>query len=458
MYAILDIETTGGSPKSEKITEIAIYLHDGEKITSEFATLINPEKFIPNFITNLTGINNEMVADAPKFYEVAKKIVELTEGKIVVGHNVNFDYNFIKSEFKQLGYDFERQTVCTVKMSRKLLPGYKSYSLGILCENLNISIKDRHRAAGDALATVKLFELLLQTSVQTGCELQLGGKTEGRLKNLNGYLKPEEINKIPTDTGVYYLHDTEGNIIYIGKSKNIHNRILGHLGNKSTRRSNELHDKIAGISFELTGSELIALLKESHEIKKFKPFYNRKQKIEVFSWGIYDFVDIHGYINFMILKIGKENKLPLSSFNSKKDAVDFMTRMVEKHWLCQKLSGLYDTDNSCFHYNVRQCNGACIQKESKLVYNSRANALIRSFEFDNENFLIIDEGRSTTERALVCVENGLYKGYGYLDITDSYLGIPEMLECIKQGTDTKDSRYIIKSWLSKNRVEKLIRF
>ncbi|MEQ8811132.1 MAG: 3'-5' exonuclease, partial [Imperialibacter sp.] len=163
MYAIIDIETTGGNAQFSKITEIAIYVHDGSQVVDEFTTLVNPECNIPPFITKLTGITNEMVEDAPRFFEVAKKIVEITEGKIFVAHNVNFDYGFVRHEFKRLGYEFKRDTLCTVKLSRKILPGKSSYSLGNLCKSLGIEIENRHRAGGDAFATVKLIEILLQT-------------------------------------------------------------------------------------------------------------------------------------------------------------------------------------------------------------------------------------------------------------------------------------------------------
>jgi len=161
MYAVVDIETSGGRAQIDRITEIAIYIHDGDKIVDEFSTLINPETFIPPFITRLTGIDNEMVANAPKFYEVAKKIVLMTEGCHFVAHNAPFDYRFIQEEFKRLGYNYQRQTLCTVRMSRKIIPGMGSYSLGNLCQNLGIEINNRHRAAGDALATSKLLKLLL---------------------------------------------------------------------------------------------------------------------------------------------------------------------------------------------------------------------------------------------------------------------------------------------------------
>ncbi len=161
MFAIIDIETTGSVYRYGKITEIAIVLHNGEGITDMFQTLINPEIDIPYHITKLTGISNEMVAGAPRFFEVARKIVEFTEGRTFVAHNVSFDYRFIREEFKQLGYNYERKKLCTVQLSRKLLPGHSSYSLGKLCSDLGIVIEGRHRAGGDALATARLFELLI---------------------------------------------------------------------------------------------------------------------------------------------------------------------------------------------------------------------------------------------------------------------------------------------------------
>lgn len=162
MYAVIDIETTGGSARLERITEIAVYIHDGKRIVEEYSTLINPERNIPYFITSLTGITNEMVEEAPKFYEVARRIVELTEGKTFVAHNARFDYSFIRQEFSMLGYNFKRPVLDTIALSRRLFPGYKSYSLGNLCNELGIEINGRHRASGDAMATARLLELLLE--------------------------------------------------------------------------------------------------------------------------------------------------------------------------------------------------------------------------------------------------------------------------------------------------------
>ena len=238
MYAIVDIETTGGSPKSEKITEIAIFIHDGKKVVDEFVTLINPEKKIPYYITQLTGIDNEMVARAPKFYEVARRIVEITQDKVFVAHNVNFDYNFVRNEFKQLGYDFQRDKLCTVQLSRKLIPGKRSYGLGNLCQSLGIQINGRHRAAGDALATVKLFDILMDINQEA---IVSNPKLSGNyLAQIHPDLDPEKVRSMPESPGVYYFYNSEGEIIYIGKSKNLHSRIIQHFGNNQSKKAIEM--------------------------------------------------------------------------------------------------------------------------------------------------------------------------------------------------------------------------
>ena len=380
MYTIIDIETTGGRPQFDKITEIAVFVHDGNKIIDKFESLVNPEQTIPYFITALTGISNEMVADAPKFYELAKKIIEITEGNIFVAHNAKFDYGFIQEEFKNLGYTFKRDILDTVKLSRRLIPGLRSYSLGKLCDEVNIQIKDRHRAAGDALATVKLFELLL--SLDQGKKLF----QKQSLPDLHPLLKQETILNLPEEAGVYYFHDENKELLYIGKSKNIHQRVLSHLANKSSGRAIEMRDRIAHIDFELTGSDLIACLLESHEIKVNKPVYNRAQRRESSYSGIFTDYDENGYLRF---KIGKNQKdHPLASFSTVEKAKNHMSQISHDNQLCQKLTGLYETNGPCFQYQIGICAGACVGKEAAESYNIRAEKARKSFEFEYQNFLL----------------------------------------------------------------------
>lgn len=456
MYAIIDIETTGGSARIEKITEIAIYLHDGKEITGEFVSLVNPERNIPYFITNLTGITNEMVEDAPRFYEIAKTIVELTDGRIFVAHNARFDYSFLRNEFKSLGFNYKRNLLDTVTLSRKLIPGYRSYSLGNICRDLKIVINGRHRAAGDALATVKLFEILLKK------DLEINGKKSRLMKNtkvskLNPKLDTAKVESIPEEPGVYYFYDESGELIYIGKSHNLKQRIDTHLSNNTTNRTMEMRDLIADIDWELTGSELIALLRESSEIKENKPFYNRAQKRSSFQWGIFSFTDKKGYINFRYGPSSIDVE-PLSLFTSRDKAKGKLESLVTKFSLCQGLSGLYETGGPCFQYHVGICKGACCGKESPDKYNERAARAVEEFVFARRNFFIVDKGREEEERCAVKLVNGKYYGYGYFNINEMGFGLAALHECIKPSPDNHDIQMILKQYLRSNKVEKIIEF
>ena len=456
MYAIIDIETTGGSARIEKITEIAIYLHDGNKITGEFVTLVNPERNIPYFITNLTGITNEMVEDAPRFFEIARKVIELTEGRTFVAHNARFDYSFIRQEYKSLGFNYKRNILDTVTLSRKLLPGYRSYSLGNICKDLRISINGRHRAAGDALATVKLFEILIDR------DIEINGSRSALLKNtrvskLNPKLDIKKIDSIPDEPGIYFFYNENGDLIYIGKSRNLQQRISTHLSNNSTNRSMEMRDLIADIDWETTGSELIALLKESFEIKLNKPVYNRAQRRTGFQWAIFSFIDQNGYMNYRYGQIN-DNDVPVSVFTSKEKTKSKLGSLIETYGLCQKLSGLYETDGACFHYHVGICKGACCGKEPPETYNERAAKAAEEFVFTRRNFFIIDKGRNDEERCAVKIVNGKYAGYGYFNINEMGFGLSAVHECIKPSGDNRDIQVILKQYLKSNRVEKIIEF
>ena len=453
MYAIVDIETTGGSALHEKITEIAIYIYDGKEIVDEFCTLVNPERSIPYFITALTGITNEMVADAPCFYQVAKKIIEITEGTTFVAHNARFDYSFIREEFRMLGYNFHRPLLDTVSLSRKLFPGYRSYSLGNICNDLNIIVTDRHRASGDALATVKLFEMLLEKDRDEERSL-INNRRSSRLHPMLDISKTE---KIPERPGVYYFYNENGDVIYIGKSLNLYQRVSTHLSNNTSSRAMEMRASVADITWEETGSELIALLMESREIKKNKPVFNRAQRKTGYSWGIYSYTDNNGYIRFEYRNV-RDDETPLCLYNSKDKVRTKLEKMISDYGLCQKLCGLYNSAGACFHRQVGICKGACTGEESVQDYNDRARRALDEFVFTGRNILIIDKGRSGEERSAVKINNGKYSGFGFFNINDIGFGLSAIHDCIRPEQDNRDIQIILKSYLKTHKVEKIIDF
>ena len=456
MYAIVDIETTGGSSANDKVTEIAVLIHDGHRITDEFITLINPEREIPGYITALTGITNEMVADAPRFYEVARNIVELTENKTFVAHNVSFDYNFIRSEFRNLGYKYQREQLCTVRLSRRLIPGLKSYSLGFLCGELGIEIHNRHRAAGDAFAAARLFDILLDLNNTNG--LDLFSNRVLLNSDLHPGLSVDLIRNLPEETGVYYFYNDNRELIYVGKSRNIKSRVISHINNNSSKRAIQMRQLIADIDYVLTGSELIALLREYEEIRNRKPLYNSARVRILFQYGLYHYSDEKGYIRFNVEKNNAHNRIPLYSFSSEKEGTNTLNKLIGQYHLCQKLCGLYESSGPCFHYEIMECNGACIDKESPEDYNKRASRLIHYMSVSNCNTIIVDRGRSSDEYSIIRIKNGKYAGYGYID-RDIQLSHPDIVDDFIDGyNDYRDIRYIIEKYLNNNRVFRIIEF
>ena len=337
MYTIIDIETTGNGVKGNRITEISIFKYDGHEVIDEFTSLVNPQCPIPAFITGLTGIDNDMVRNAPLLEEIIPQINAITADTIFVAHSVNFDYNVIKNEFKLLGHDFSRKKLCTVRLSRKLLPGFNSYSLGKLTAALGIPLTDRHRARGDAHATVLLFHKLLRAeNSEKVFKLFLNSKSQEA--TLPPGLPKEEYLKLPTTPGVYYFKDQKGKIIYVGKAKNIKKRVLGHFYDKKTKEIT-LCAETTSLDFEETGNELIALLKESAEIKHHFPKYNSAQKRSIQQYGIFSYEDRNGIIHLAFNKI-KMTPNPLAICYSPTEARQYLETLCSTFELCPKYSHL----------------------------------------------------------------------------------------------------------------------
>ncbi len=445
-YAIIDIETTGMGIQGNKITEIAVFIHNGKEIIEEYDTLVNPECNIPYAITRLTGIDNTMVATSPKFYEIAKKLILLTKDCVFVAHNVNFDYNVMHKEFSELGFPFKRKKLCTIRLSRKLIPGLPSYSLGKLCASQGIRINDRHRARGDAEATVTLFEKLLKLDNKGVFDSFL--HTRSRHATLPPLLSKKIFDKLPEQTGVYYFRNEKGDIIYIGKAINIKKRVLSHFYDKKNKEV-ALSQQTANITFEITGSELVALLLESAEIKHHFPIFNRAQRRINESYGIFSYEDRSGIIHLAYNRLKFTPKPLVKCYNITECRI-ILEQLCEKYELCPKYCHLQSNVSTCFHYQIKKCKGICRNEEPKDAYNSRVNQLIEDLRIDHKNYIITENGRKENEKAFVLIEKGIYQGYGYSLDNKSFNNLQEYRAAIIQKKDNKDTQRIIHSFRKKN--------
>lgn len=451
MYAIVDIETTGGKYNEEGITEIAIYKYDGHQVVDQFISLVNPEQPIQPFVIGLTGINNEMLRNAPKFYEVAKRIVEITTDCVLVAHNAKFDYRILRTEFRRLGFEYERKSLCTVELSKKLIPGQQSYSLGKLVRSLGIPLSDRHRASGDAQATVKLFKMLLAKDLEKDI-----------LKNMVR-LEPKKsidtkliyiLEELPSITGVYYLHNDDGDIIYIGKSRNIRKRVNQHFTNDHPK-AKEMQKEVSSVSYEATGNELFALLKENQEIKQNKPKYNKALKRTIFSHALYQFTDENEYINLKIGKAGLKQK-SITTFSNLKQARTLLSQWTEEYELCERLTGMQKGSGNCFSYTIKNCHGACIGEESPEEYNQRVRELIGRYSYDSQNMLVVDRGREVDEKSALLIEDGEFRGFGYFNLNHQINNIDIIRSIITPMSSNRDTQHIIQNYLRKNKKLKII--
>ena len=416
-YAIVDIETTGGYAASNGITEIAVFISDGKTVIQEFHTLLNPYYTIPRFIESLTGITNEMVESEPDFKAISDELYELLNDKIFVAHNVNFDYSFLKHHFQQAGISFDCKKLCTIRMSRQIIPGLRGYGLDKICRHLEIDISDRHRARGDAEATVTLFHHLLQNDANGVVKKML--KANSKEQFLPPNVSAAEIKNLPRQPGVYYFHDKKGKPIYVGKAKNIFKRVNSHFSNnKPNQQKQEFLKKIYTISYQETATELMAFILESIEIKKFWPEQNRSQKRFEASFGMYSYVDGKGFIRLFIEK-RKRNLKPLYTFNLLMEGHTLLRKMIKDFDLCPRLCFIQAEQVKCDSVTESNCNGECENKEFAEEYNSKVMDCIQHLNSHLPSFALLDRGRVEEEQSCVLMERGRFFGMGYLpqDIT-----------------------------------------
>lgn len=449
-FVIVDIETTGGNPKESKITEIALYKTDGRTILDEYSTLVNPGIPIPEFIVNLTGISNEMVKDAPAFYEIARKIVEFTEGAVFVAHNVSFDYNVIRHEFRSLGFDFRRPQLCTVVAAREIIPGHESYSLGKLSRKLGIVIKGRHRAGGDALATTELFHLLFAKNPELSHSLV---KQDINPKSLSPDLDLASIEELPAKMGIYLCYNNANQVIYIGKSKNIKRKVNQQLRTTRSKANLEFLSSLYRVDYILSGSELIAILLENSLLIQHQPQYNRSVRKELYAFGLYQHLNPEQYIHLYVDSTRGKKEDPLVYFSTKNEAQGFIRSCIRSKVLIPSLCSITEKPGTTLTFNFENTSLGIAPD----VYNQQLIHYLDTITAGSRSFIIIDNGRSRSEKSIVLIENGEYRGYGYVSYQAMNRPVSELVHAINRCYETPHQRSIINHYLRKNKKLSIIR-
>ncbi len=411
MYAIVDIETTGSYAAANGITEISIHIFDGAVVIEKFETLINPGQPIPSFISAMTGITDKMVSQAPAFADVAEKIFTLLQDKIFIAHNVNFDYSFVNSHLKEAGFELNVKKLCTVRLSRKIFPGFQSYSLGKLCQSLGIKINDRHRAGGDTEATVKVFQLLLENDKEQHIQKSLQRNSKEAILPPN--VPKEDFEKLPYTPGVYFFHNEKGKVVYVGKANNIRYRVNSHFSNNSeSRQKQNFMQHVHSISFESCGTEIMACILESTEIKKRWPVFNSSQKRWEDTYGIFFYEDQNGYQRLAIDK-NKKRLNPVYTFHYLVDGHAIIRKLIKDFKLCPKLCFLQRNDSKCEGINEGYCNGACEKREPTEAYNERMQQACASLR-SQPSYAIFDKGITSDDKSCILVWEGRFYGMGYI--------------------------------------------
>lgn len=456
MYAIVDIETTGNHAEKSGIIEIAIFITDGRTVKEKYATLINPRQRIPPYITGLTGITQDMVSPAPLFSQVAHRIHDMLQDKIFVAHNVNFDYTFVRNKLLENGFSWQARKLCTVRLSRQLVPGLSSYGLGNLSRALRVPIPRRHRAEDDAAATTTIFHLLVEKDNEGVIQQSL--KRNSREATLPPNFSRESYDRIPEKPGVYYFLDQKGKVIYVGKARNLKKRVTSHFtGNSELKTRQRFFNMVHEVDWEVCGNELIALLLECQEIKRLWPEFNQSQKMTRMNYGIYQYEDRSGYMRFSISRTNPLQE-PLLVFRSLPEARRFMQQKTIQFNLCPKLCGLQKSRDFCFNYQTTLCKGACNGKEAPEIYNERVNEAMRQFSHPFNSYAIIGDGREPDETSVVMVENGKYLGFGYINTGIAISVKEDIRPYIKSFQDNQDAQRILQTYLRQADRRQVIAF
>lgn len=439
MYAIVDIETTGSHPAGSGILEIAIVLHNGVTVEGKYETLINPQDSIPPYIVHLTGINQLMTEHAPLFSDVASHIYNLLHQRIFVAHNVNFDFSFLKHFLQESGYYWQPKKLCTMRLSRKIFPGLPKYGLGALTKHFDIENTARHRAGGDATATAKLFEIIINAGGEKFIRDAL--KKESHDQILPPHLPTEQVKVLPMLPGVYYFKDKKDKIIYVGKAKNIRKRVLSHfMGLNTGKKRQEFLRNIYAVSCQVCPTELTAFILESVEIKKYWPAYNQSQKHFTNLYGIYSYEDARGFLRLGIDR-KRKSTTPLATYTLLTDAHRSLWQVVRKHALHPAL---------CF---LEKNQGFYPENLEVIDYNKKVTLAMHELTQHAGTYVVIENTVNGKNKSCVLVENGTFYGFGLIPKNLPLQKVKKIKPHLTPYPDNEVIHSLLRSYKTKNSVQ-----
>lgn len=372
--AIIDLETTGTYGLRDRIIEIAILRIEKEKIVDTYTTLINPQTYVSPFIEQFTGISKEELETAPLFSDVKDRVLNLLDDAIFIAHNARFDYSFIKTELRRLGIQFKAKTFCTVQLSRRLFPQYSSHSLESIIQRYKFTYKNRHRAYDDAHILWQFIKKIkkevpnkkLKNTWQILAKALPLGKKEIQ----------KQVDKLPESPGIYMFYDKNHCLLYIGRSKNINERVIGHFSAEvSSKKLVSMTKEIHHIDHIQTSGELGAMLMEFQLMREYTPKYSRQPKKDTQCFVLYKTKTSKGHFTLSTILMSEFKQLDFESvlgiYASKKIANNVIKFITEKYHLCKKIMGIDDSKLSCLNFKSKKCKGACIKKELVTKYNNR---------------------------------------------------------------------------------------
>ena len=383
-YVLLDLETTGATPLKDRITEIALIRYEGEKEVARWQTLVNPEVPISSFIQQLTGISNEMVANAPTFKQIAGELLDYLQDTVLCAHNARFDHGFLKNEFKRIGIDLRQKVLCTVKLSRTLYPQHRSHGLDAIITRHGLTCNSRHRAMGD----VEMVAAFLNTARHELGSHAVNKAAEGLLKgarSLPAHIDAQVIDNLQETPGVYLFYGDTSLPLYIGQSVNIRERVLSHFSSDhASTKEMRISQEIRRIEWIETAGEFSALLLESKLVKERQPIYNRQLRRErqLCSWRVAeDFTRIPVVDLVQIDEIYPSHLGQLfGTFRSKRQATEVLRSIAEQHQLCLKALGLESGKGACFAHQLKRCKGVCAGKEAPVLHHLRLKQAIAAHQ------------------------------------------------------------------------------